>query len=157
MAEYSSLMSDRFWDPSRGFKVLCSFHSIASGPSSLNRFQVEGCLSATTTKLRDIRRWRIRILLDRGKVFLDRLQRGLRNPAEQSCDYQVLVRIHFDVVDDRVASQRRAGRGNAWLSLRSPTGRMNVGEVDAPLFPSHGHQVGADEAQQGLTASHLPK
>lgn len=67
-------------------------------------------LSATAAELGDVRRGRIRILLDRFQVFLDHLQRGSGGPPEERADLKILVRVHFDVVDLRVPGHGRAGR-----------------------------------------------
>src|SRR6266436_264570 len=75
-------------------------------------------LSATTAESSDVRRWRIWIFLDRFQVFLDHLQRGSGGPPEERADHEILVRVHFDVVDLRVTGHGRAGREHARLTLR---------------------------------------
>jgi hypothetical protein len=68
-----------------------------------------GRLTAASTELRDVwGRW-IRIFLDRRQVFFDRFKCRLRHPTEQSPDNEVLVRVHLDVVNFRVAGHRSAG------------------------------------------------
>jgi hypothetical protein len=36
------------------------------------------------------------------------------------------------------------------LALRADTGRMNIGEVDAPLLPTRGDEGATDEAQKAF-------
>jgi len=67
-----------------------------------------------------------------------------------SADLNILVGIHFDVVERRIG-QRCEGREDAGQALRSDAGRMDVGHIHAPLLPPHRHQVRADEGQQTLT------
>src|SRR5258708_17921667 len=95
----------------------------------------------TATESCDVRWGRIRIFLDRLQVLLNRFERGSRHPAKQSCDDEILVRVHLNVVALRVAGHRGAGRGNAGLSLHADSSRMTVGVVHAPLLPAHGDQA----------------
>ena len=67
-----------------------------------------------------------------------------------AADLNILVGIHFDVVERRIG-QRCEGREDAGQALRSDASRMDVGHIHAPLLPPHRHQVRADEGQQALT------
>src|ERR1700745_2754776 len=90
------------------------------------------------------------MLLERTFVGPDTLQRRIRDPTKQSRNIQVLVRVHFDIVDLRVASHRCISGFRAGEALRPDPGRMNVGEIDAPLLPPRRLEFRPDETQQAL-------
>src|SRR5208283_45929 len=113
-----------------------------------------GALVSATTKFCDVRCGWIGVFLDRRQVFMDGLERGSRYPGKHSCDDEILVGVHLDVVDLRVPRHWRVGREDARLPLRSGAGRLNVGKVDAPLFPARRDEVRTDKAQEAFAMPH---
>src|ERR1700730_2381028 len=105
---------------------------------------------ATAAKLRDVRRGRIWISLERCHVLIDSFERWTRYPAEHCRYNEILVWIHFNVVNLRVAGHRSAGGEHTGLPLRSNARRMNVGEVNAPLLPTRRDEVCTDKAQEAF-------
>src|SRR5207244_5986037 len=135
---------------------LCIFGTFRKNPSE-PAFAVASRLAwrrgyrlATAAKLRDVRRGRIRISLERCYVLIDSFERGPRYPAKHCRYNEILVWVHFNVVNLRVAGHRSAGREHTGLPLRSNAGRMNVGEVNAPLLPTRGDEVPTDKAQHAF-------
>src|SRR6266536_3562506 len=96
-------------------------------------------LSATTAESGDVRRGRIRKLLDRFQIFFDHLERGSGGPPEERADDKILVgvvvvwvrligsRITFPHLP--VAGSTRFGTFPA--AIRSPRG---FPEIDSPLM-----------------------
>src|SRR3981189_1974072 len=84
----------------------------------------------TAAKLRDVRRGWIWISPDRCHVLIDSFERWTRYPAKHCRYNEILVWIHFNVINLRVAGHRSAGGEDTGLPLRSNAGRMNVGEVN---------------------------
>src|SRR3954447_12079473 len=101
-------------------------------------------------ELCDVRRGRIRIFLERWHVFSDGSERGPRYPAKHRRHDEILVWIHFNVVNLWIARHRSTSREHPGLPLRSNAGRMNVGEVNAPLLPTRGDEVSSDKAQHAF-------
>ena len=67
------------------------------------------CQLATAAKLRDVWRGRISVSFERCHVLFDSFERGSRYPTKH-CPYdEVLVWVHFDVENLRVACHRGAG------------------------------------------------
>ena len=121
-----------------GHLASCATRLASSRPATGPR-QSNGPLAATgATELRDVGRGRIWIFLHGRQILLDDFEGGARYPAKQSADDKILVRVHFYVVGLGVSGRLRAGRKNPWLPLRPAASGMNVGEVDAPLFPARG-------------------
>src|SRR5690348_4976186 len=88
--------------------------------------------SATAAEARDVGCRRIWMVLQRTVICHDALNGRISNPAEQSRHIQVLVRVHFDIVDLGIAGHRRVGRLRAGEALRPDAGRTDIGEVDTP-------------------------
>src|SRR5229473_1163333 len=121
--------------------------------SDWSRMPLAAWPRSAALKVRQVGRGRIWILLDRLQVFLDHLQHRPRRPAEQRANLQVLMGIHFDVVDLWIPGHGRARRKDAGLALGTDAGRLHVGEIHAPLLPSCRHQVRADESQQTVAVT----
>src|SRR6266851_7684286 len=87
--------------PGRHLLVLSSsqFDPLLTSLSDWSRMSLAAWPRSAALKVRQVGRGRIWILLDRLQVFLDHLQHRPRRPAEQRANLQVLMGIHFDVVD----------------------------------------------------------
>src|SRR5579864_7631874 len=103
-----------------------------------------GTWLAAATEICEVDSRGVWVLLERRLIFADRLECLLHRPKVDAADVQILVRVHFDVVNLREGHPRNIGKYAA-KHLLACSRQLHVLEVDAPLFPSRGNEVWANK------------
>src|SRR5216684_1897367 len=106
--------------------------------SDWSRMPLAAWPRSAALKVRQVGRGRIWILLDRLQVFLDHLPHRPRRPAEQRANLQVLMGIHFDVVDFLVPGLTLPGQRTKQKVRIEPSVASPSSPLKGPALPLSG-------------------